>query len=745
MIVQESETQVGKLDGKLFVSLRPFQVGDDPQWHDPVDHWVARIISDEDARRDKVLPFQRAGSHVFVAAADPGSPAVLNLTEFIDGKIVLCRAEEEDIVLAQDRVFGIAYDPQEERLGSYLIASGRVTAGEVAAALEQQEQEASGARIGSILMQRGLVNHWDVAEAYARQRGLPLIDLLNGMGATSFFYDKSLQPVWDWVDERFWFRHLVVPLAVDGNTLTVAMADPQDEEALDELVSVSGRRLRVFVTGYRDIMAVLNLRFRKKHEEASRLDLVNRRPEDSAFRQINRAQAWVLILIGVAIVVGFVFRSVLTGTLLAGAVELMYAVVSVFRLWAMAKAAGQESEIIVTKADLDRVPPTSLPEYTILVPLYKEAAVLPTLTRAMQDLIYPKDRLDVKFLLEEDDAETIEAARKANLPSYIELLIVPRSEPRTKPKACNYGLTKARGEYTVIFDAEDIPEPDQLLKAITVFRQGDDHLVCVQAKLSYYNENQNILTRWFTAEYANWFELLLPSLFALNMPIPLGGTSNHLRTDVLRELGAWDPFNVAEDADLGVRLHKAGYRTGVMNSTTFEEANSDFVNWIRQRSRWVKGYMQTWLVHMRHPVRLWRELGPAGFFGFQMTVGGTPLQFLINPILWAITVLWYMFQPAFMHQIFSGWVYYVGNLCLFLGNVAFMYSNIVGVVKAERWSLAKWAVLSPVYWVLMSIASYKALNQLIFKPSYWEKTVHGLSSRVPVVGSAASTAAKFEM
>ncbi len=727
MIVLEGDAKLGQLDRKLFVSLRPFQSSPGANWRDPVDIAVAHLVSDEEARKGGFLPFQRSGEHVFIAVVDPEAPAALELTEFVDGKIILCRAEEEDIMLAQDRVFGLLAGVREQRMGAWLIASGRVTAEELAAALQQQEEEASGAKIGAILMQRGIVNHWDVAEAYARQRGLPVIDLLGGGSAQAFLYEESLQETWGYVEERFWFRHLVVPLSLDRHTLTVAMADPQDEEALDTLAAAAGRRVRVFVTGYRDIMAVLNLRFRAAHEEISRLDLVNRRPEDSAFRQLNRTQTWVLSVVGVILALGFIFRTVLTGTIVAGIIELIYAAVSVFRLWAMAKAAGKDSEVIVTKADMERVPPTSLPEYTILVPLYREAAVLPTLAKAVRDLQYPKDRLDVKFLLEEDDKETIAAARAANLPPYVELLVVPPSEPRTKPKACNYGLTKARGEYLVIYDAEDIPEPDQLLKALTVFRQSDDKLACVQAKLSYYNEDQNLLTRWFTAEYANWFELLLPSLFALRMPIPLGGTSNHLRTDVLRELGAWDPFNVAEDADLGVRLHKAGYRTAVMNSTTMEEANSDFVNWVRQRSRWVKGYLQTWLVHMRHPVKLWRELGPTGFFGFQMTVGGTPLQFLVNPLLWGITVLWFLFQPVYMERVFSGWIYYIGNLCLFLGNISFVYANIVGVIKGGRPGLAKWVLLSPVYWVFMSIAAYKALNQLIFKPSYWEKTHHGLA------------------
>lgn len=728
MITLGDKSCLDQIDRKLFVSLRPFRSSLSGDWMDPVDPVVAHLVIEEDARFSGFLPFQKSSKYLFVAAADPDSSAVLSFTEYTEDHVVICRAEKEDIMMALDRVFGLLPGLGELRFGSYLLATGRINAAELAAGLKQQKEEASGAKIGAVLMQQGVVNNWDVAQTYAMQKDIPAIDLLSGRNPCWFLHDVHLSEVWNWVDQQFWYRHLVVPLAMDDQTLTVAIVDPEDISALNHLVLISGRQIRAFVTGYRDITKGLNLRFLSEHEEASRLDLLKRRPEDSAFRQLNRFQAGILSVIGFVILIGFIFATRLTGTIVAGVIETVYAIVSVFRLWAMTKAVSQNAEIFVSKADMNLLPPTSLPTYTILVPLYKEASVLPTLAKAIQDLQYPKDRLDVKFLLEEDDTETIEACRTANLSSYIELLIIPMSEPRTKPKACNYGLTKARGEYVVIFDAEDIPDPDQLLKAITVFRQNDERLACVQAKLSYYNENQNILTRWFTAEYANWFELLLPSLYALNMPIPLGGTSNHFRTNVLHEIGAWDPYNVAEDADLGVRLHKLGYRTAIMDSITLEEANSDFVNWIRQRSRWVKGYLQTWLVHMRHPIQLWKELGTMGFLGFQLTVGGTPIQFLINPILWGITILWYVFGSNYMQEVFSGWVYYVGNLCLFLGNTAFIMANLGGVVKARRWSLAGWTLLSPVYWVFMSIASYKALNQLIFKPSYWEKTTHGLAN-----------------
>jgi cellulose synthase/poly-beta-1,6-N-acetylglucosamine synthase-like glycosyltransferase len=282
----------------------------------------------------------------------------------------------------------------------------------------------------------------------------------------------------------------------------------------------------------------------------------------------------------------------------------------------------------------------------------------------------------------------------------------------------------------VIYDAEDAPEPDQLKKAVVAFRKVPPDVVCVQAKLNYWNRSQNLLTRWFTAEYAQWFDLFLPGLSATRAPIPLGGTSCHFLTEKLLELGAWDPFNVTEDADVGIRLARAGYRTVMVDSTTYEEANSRAYNWIRQRSRWIKGYVQTWLVHMRRPARLWRELGPGGFTSFQLVIGGTALTMLLNPLYWGLTSAWALTQAGVIREIFPGPIYFAGAFNLLFGNFAFTYLNAAGSYRRGYSELVKYSLLSPLYWALMSIAAWKGVLQLLTRPSYWEKTVHGLAEAV---------------
>jgi len=318
-------------------------------------------------------------------------------------------------------------------------------------------------------------------------------------------------------------------------------------------------------------------------------------------------------------------------------------------------------------------------------------------------------------------------SRRFKLPPFVEPVIVPVGNPQTKPRACNSGLAVARGEFLVIYDAEDRPDPDQLLKAVAAFRKVGPKVACLQAKLNYFNPRQNVLTRLFTLEYSTWFDLVLPGLHAARAPIPLGGTSNHFRLSILRELGAWDAFNVAEDCDLGIRIYSAGLHTGILDSTTWEEANSRVGNWVRQRSRWIKGYLQSYLVHMRQPVTLSRQVGAAGFIAFQFLVGGTPFALLLNPLFWLLTVGYFLTRWNVIEQVFPWPIYYVGLFNLMVSNFLFAYLSLFGAYERGEDDLVRYGLLAPFYWALMSVAAWKGTLQLITRPHFWEKTVHGLA------------------
>ena len=308
-----------------------------------------------------------------------------------------------------------------------------------------------------------------------------------------------------------------------------------------------------------------------------------------------------------------------------------------------------------------------------------------------------------------------------------EIIIVPRSEPQTKPKACNFALRFARGEYLVIYDAEDRPEPDQLRKVVATFRRSPPNTACLQCRLNYYNANENWLTRMFTLDYALWFDQVLPGLERLGMPIPLGGTSNHFRIDVLRELHAWDPFNVTEDADLGIRIGQKGYRVGVVDSTTFEEASCRTGQWLRQRSRWIKGYMQTLLVHTRRPLHFVRSAGPLGFLGFIFFIGGTVLAGLLNPLFWLFYLDLARRVGGELRRDFSASLLLLCLFNLLAGNGAFTYLIMLAPIRRGWLELIPFSFTLFGYWVLISLAAYRALWQLIRDPFFWEKTQHGLS------------------
>jgi cellulose synthase/poly-beta-1,6-N-acetylglucosamine synthase-like glycosyltransferase len=451
----------------------------------------------------------------------------------------------------------------------------------------------------------------------------------------------------------------------------------------------------------------------------------------SARKRLTTGQGAVFAVTGVVLLAGLVAAPMTTLIGLVAVLTLLYLAVFAERLVLLRLALREPGTLSVTPTQARSVPDEELPVYTVLVPAYREPEVLPHLLTAIGELDYPVDRLDVILLLEEDDEETYAAAVAASPPDHVRIVRVPYSEPRTKPKACNVGLSMARGELITIFDAEDRPEPLQLRRAAVAFRHAPPNVVCLQAKLAYFNHDENILTNWFTTEYAMWFEQMLPGLVQQNAPIPLGGTSNHFRTAVLRELGGWDPFNVTEDADLGVRLHRYGYRTLVLDSVTFEEANSDAINWLKQRSRWYKGYLQTWLVHSRHPIVMCREIGVIPFLRFNLFVGGTPLLALLNPIFWALTLMWFVGELSFVQHLFPTWLYFIGLACLVLGNFTFVYSNVVAARTTGIPQLVSRALLSPMYWTLMSLAACKALVQLVMAPSFWEKTTHGLSAAAP--------------
>jgi cellulose synthase/poly-beta-1,6-N-acetylglucosamine synthase-like glycosyltransferase len=455
-----------------------------------------------------------------------------------------------------------------------------------------------------------------------------------------------------------------------------------------------------------------------------------RSPEMSAYRTLSPRQAQALGATATAILIALVLAPVSTVIALNALSTIVYLAALIYAIRWFRAVLREVPLVRISDDEARSIPDAELPRYTVLVAAYREGAVIKQTIASLHHLDYPPDRLEIMLLLEADDASTIAAAKGADLLDRIEIVEVPYARPRTKPKACNIGLQLASGELLTIFDAEDRPEPLQLRRAAVAFSRLDRTVGCLQAKLHYHNADQNLLTRLFAAEYVTWFARLLPALVSLGAPIPLGGTSMHIRRSVLEEVGGWDSYNVTEDADLGIRLRRFGYRTEILDSVTQEEANSDFINWVKQRSRWYKGYLQTWLVHMRDPKRLWRELGPSGFIGFNMVVGATPVLALLNPAFWLLALLWFAGRLEVVQTLFPGWVFYPAMLCAAIGNFLAIYRSMISLRAAGYPHLIFAALIAPAYWIMMSVAAVRAFAQLVIAPWHWEKTVHGLDQPV---------------
>ncbi len=459
------------------------------------------------------------------------------------------------------------------------------------------------------------------------------------------------------------------------------------------------------------------------------LELSRRRPEWSAAQPLTRVQKAVMIALAVALAAAAVFWPLKTAQALIALCTAFYVVVTLYKFIVIRASLSPSAIIRFSPKEIEAQEPREWPLFSILVPMYKEPETVKQMVASLAAMDYPADKKDVQILLEADDAVTLAAARELTLPPGFRVTEIPASFPRTKPKACNIGLHLAKGEYLVIYDAEDLPEKDQLKKAVMAFEASPASVVCVQSRLNYYNPRQNLLTRWFTAEYSAWFDLQLPGLAALRAVIPLGGTSNHFKTRVLQELMGWDAYNVTEDCDLGVRLARAGYATRMLETTTWEEACSQLSFWIKQRTRWQKGYIQTWFVHMRQPLKLARELGPVNFLHYQLLIGGVTFSVLVNPVFWAMALVWFVFRPEGVAQLFPGPVFAAGAVCLFLGNFVFVYINLLGCCKRKNDSLMWSSLLTPIYWVMMSYSGWRAFIQFFRDPFVWEKTQHGLGKK----------------
>ncbi|MEJ5299540.1 MAG: glycosyltransferase [Thermodesulforhabdaceae bacterium] len=612
-----------------------------------------------------------------------------------------------------------------EPVGQILLKRGLITEDQLTEALNIQKER--GGRLGWILLTLGWITRLELFQALAEHYRMPFWNF-----TTQEFDERADKSLIKQLDSSEAIQYHIIPFFKTLPDEVVILTDYPGEK-FDEALNIIKDKLDVrkivpwLITDL-DFTRLVQHIWNTELADLAIYGLFYRNPEESAIKVFSRNQ---VIAMGIFLYLVLIWCYLDIKSLVAsifGIIQTTFSVLILFKTVLSLVGAKHEISEPVSKEEVESLKDENLPVYTILVPVYKEPEVIGHLVKALKAMDYPPNKLDIILLLEEDDKATLEAAKKAKPPGNWRFLIIPHAIPKTKPKACNYGLFFARGTYLTIYDAEDIPDPDQLKKAIVGFSKNDPSCICIQAALNYFNATENFITRMFTLEYSYWFDYLLPGLDRLKLPIPLGGTSNHFKVEYLRLLGGWDPFNVTEDADLGIRATAHGMTVGVINSTTYEEANSRYWNWIRQRSRWIKGYMQTSLVYNRHPLRMLKTLGFTKWMSFQLFVTGTPLMFLSVPIVWSVFIYWICTQTKIFDPFLPPIIVYWGLFNLLGGNFLGVYLNMIAVFRRKLHHLMPYSLINPFYWLFFhSLAAYKALWQLFSKPFYWEKTQHGIT------------------
>ncbi|MCI5050201.1 MAG: glycosyltransferase [Rickettsiales bacterium] len=603
---------------------------------------------------------------------------------------------------------------ERKPIGEILVSTGDIDDKDLSEALSSQQS--LHARVGEILLSSNKVSPQRFYNEIANQHDLPFVDLEETPPDSHLVAYEELM---------YYQSYRCIPWKLQNGRMVIACTE-LTARLQHWARHFYHKEVTFVVTTPRDIRRSIEKIFGQDISLETRTKLLNINPSLSAYTTLTKTQRFILIGLLALSFAALWFEPRLTLIYTLTFVNCFYFATIIFKFLLLFR---RKDSVNIDDATLESLSDGDLPIYTILAPMYKEEASIPNLLEAIRNLNYPKTKLDVKLVVEEDDEMTINAIKALKPEPYFDIIRVPPSEPRTKPKACNYALAFAKGDIVTIYDVEDQPEPNQLKKVVAAYKQCDPSVICFQARLNYFNWNESMITKLFAIEYSSLFDIMLPGLDRLKIPIPLGGTSNHINLRRLRDLGDWDPYNVTEDADLGMRLAVNGFRTEVLDSVTLEEAPITFIPWLKQRTRWIKGYMQTWLVYMRNPGILHKALKTKGFIGFQLFIGGPCFVFVFSPLLWVLAGVWIAgYIP--MDDV-PPWLYQSCYAVLFLGIFCHL---IYALAAAKKWShswrstsIAPAILMFPFYWLLHSIASLRALWQLVFKPHYWDKTTHGVT------------------
>ncbi|GHF54545.1 glycosyltransferase [Seohaeicola zhoushanensis] len=600
-------------------------------------------------------------------------------------------------------------------LGQVMVAQGAISQEQLVIALGKQLK--LDASLGEIVVAEGWASRAQLQAALAAQFGIRWVDLAESPP------DPALGAL---RTAGFWIRHKALPWQKLGDMLFIATARPEGFAELRALLSGLPFRLVPVLVRRDEVEAVIAEQFAPNLARAAETRL----SIDMSCRRWSFLHRLGVALAGLAVLTGLALAPALALTALGAVAALATLLFAALRLVALGVCLTGRQDAPEPAAPVGRRPKVS-----VLVPLFRETEIAHALVQRLSRLTYPKALLEVVLVLEEHDDVTRQTLERTLLPSWMRVVVVPGySGLTTKPRAMNYALDFCQGEIIGVWDAEDAPAADQIERVADRFATAPEDVVCLQGVLDFYNPRSSWIARCFALEYSAWFRVVMPALDRLRLVVPLGGTTLFFRRAALERLERWDAHSVTEDADLGMRLCRAGWRTEMVDTTTYEEATCRPWPWIKQRSRWLKGFMVTYLVHMASPWALWRDLGTRRFLSFQAFFIGTVCQFLLAPVLWSYwLILFGMGHPA-LALVPARFFVLAGSVIFAVELISVLVAGI-GARRAGRGFLIPWIVTMPFYFVFGALAAVKAMAELVVAPHYWDKTQHGQSVAEPMVGA----------